>query len=97
MIDLKDYRTNPTKYHKGAADKGAQIDRAAFDMLDTMMKQTLTSIEALRTQRNELTTQIQHASKDQPDQITALKDQVKQIKTELETLEYDYDAMYGDF
>ena len=97
MIDLKDYRINPTKYHKGAADKGAHIDRAAFDTLDTMMKQTLTSIEALRTQRNELTTQIQQASKDQPDQITTLKDQVKQIKTELETLEYDYDAMYGDF
>lgn len=97
MIDLKDYRQNPKKYHKWALEKGHTIDRASFDMLDMKMKTTLWSIEQLRAERNELTGKIQIAQKDQSNDIESLKDRVKQIKTELETLEYEYDAMNGDF
>ena len=63
MINLKDYRANPQKYHQGATDKGHDIDWKQFDALDSETRSLKHQIDECNAQRNELSKQIQTMEK----------------------------------
>ncbi|MBP7848383.1 hypothetical protein KA013_04200 [Patescibacteria group bacterium] len=58
MIDLKEYRTNPQRYIKGATDKGHTIDWAKFDLLDDQVRTLKQKVEELKAQRNTFTEEV---------------------------------------
>lgn len=89
MIDLKDYRKNPEKYHKGAKDKLSQIDWGHFDILDQETREAKLALDEANANRNELTKKIQELQKSGGDFKSVIA-QVQNLKGEISSLEETY-------
>lgn len=89
MIDIKDYRKNPEKYHKGAKDKGSLIDRSQFELLDVQTRDAKFSLDESNAKRNALTKQIQELQKSGGD-FTSVIAEVQTLKQIITRLEEDY-------
>ncbi len=96
MINLKDYREHPEKYHKGAADKGHDIDRKQFDALDTQVRELKFQLDELSAKRNELSKSIQTMEKGS-DAFQKVVAQVQAMKGELTDKETAYEEQYALF
>lgn len=96
MIDLKDYRENPEKYIKGAADKGHTIDWKLFDSLDSEVRGLKFAVDELNGKRNELSKSIQSLDKS-GDEFKSVVTQVQAMKWELAEKEAAYEKAYTQF
>ena len=63
MINLKDYRDNPQRYIKGAADKRVQVDWDRFAQLDEQVRGLKFQLDELNAQRNTLSKEIEEKQK----------------------------------
>ncbi len=87
MIDIKLLRDNPEIFYKSARDRGSDtttIDR--FFELDGEWRENLKSVNELKHRKNILTTKISEAIK-AGNGSDDLKEQVRQLNTEIEKLE----------
>ncbi len=85
MIDLKILRENPELIKDTCARRGMKVDVDAIVSLDQKHRDGIQKAEFLRAERNRL-------SKDCKDNPAA-RDQVKQIKEELSSLEASFEAL----
>ena len=58
MIDLKDLRTNPDKYRRGATDKLVTVDIDALLQFDAELRQAMTRRQELAAEKNRIGKQI---------------------------------------
>lgn len=58
MIDLKDLRSHPDKYRKGAADKRMDVDIDALLAVDAKLRESLAEREQLAAEKNRIGKQI---------------------------------------
>lgn len=99
MINLKDYRQNPAKYHKGAKDKWSTIDREQFDLLDKQTRDAKFALDEANATRNELTKQIQELQQSWGDfksviaQVQTLKEKITALEEVYKTNEEQFTAM----
>ena len=98
MIDLKDLRSHPEKYRKGAADKADNTDIDALLRLDSKYRALLTQQQALVSEKNKIGKQIgqlagQLKKSGEPqrtqleEQMAALQQRPHEIKTEQASLD----------
>jgi len=99
MIDLKEYRTNPQKFIKGAADKGHTIDRASFDKLDEHVRTSKQKVEELKAQRNTFTEEVDALRKaSKPfdhliQKVKGFKEEIQQLDAQIEQSQKEFDAI----
>ncbi len=99
MIDLKEYRTNPGKYHKGAADKGHTIDWELFDQLDERVRTLKQQADELKARRNTFTSEVDELRKAwKPfdhliEKVKWFKDEIQQLDMQLEQNQKEFDAL----
>ncbi len=96
MIDIKDYRKNPGKYHTGAANKWTTIDWELFDQLDEQVKELKQSLEEMLAQRNTLSAQVQVAQKAWED-FFPIVNQVKELKWSIQEAQEALDEKESEF
>lgn len=84
MIDIKILRDNPDKIKLAAEQKGYSIDIERILELDTRRRELKTQSDVLRTERNEISSQMKGGKPS--DELVA---KGKQLKEELATLEAD--------
>ncbi len=99
MIDLKEYRTNPQRYIKGATDKGHTIDWAKFDLLDDQVRTLKQKVEELKAQRNTFTEEVDALRKEGKsfdhliEKVKWFKEEIQQLDAQIEQSQKEFDAM----
>lgn len=96
MIDLKDYRKNPTKYHTWAINKWTEIDWELFDQLDEQVKELKLSLEEMLAQRNTLSAKVQKAQKAWED-FQGFINEVKELKWSIQATQDVLDEKTAEF
>lgn len=84
MLDMKFIRDNVDAVKKGARDKRNSIDIDLLLKLDAEIRPRKTELESLQAERNRLSKEIGKAAADQRD---AMKAQVAEIKSKMESIE----------
>lgn len=92
MLDIQVLRDDPEKVREKSKQKGYDIDVNALLQLDADRRATLTQIEELRAQRNELNSQMkgQKPSEEQIAHGKKLREQVSGLEDALRQLDEEY-------
>lgn len=96
MLDIQFIRENPELVQEKSQQKGYKVDIKQLLELDEQRRTLLTSIEALRAERNELTAAAK-GSKPSPEQIEkgkALKEQIAELEDKFEKIDPDFIKRY---
>ncbi len=96
MIDLKKFRENPEFYWKKAKDKWVEIDISKFVELDNKVRNLKLQIDELNQKKNKLSKEIPQIQKQWWD-ASSMIEEVKNIKKELENIQWEYNISYKEF
>ncbi len=95
MLDISFIRDNAQLVQKAADDKGVSVDISQLLAVDKQRRAALTAHESLLARRNEVSsgTKGGKPTKEQIDEIKALKTDIAKTKQELEDIEAEYDQL----
>jgi seryl-tRNA synthetase len=95
MLDIQFIRENPEEVATKSRQKGYEVNISKLLELDTQRRQLLTSIEDVRSRRNQLAIQFKQGQP-LPEQIEhgkQLKEKLNILENELEPIEIDFDKL----
>jgi len=98
MIDIQRIRDEPDKVQASAANKGYEIDIDHIVKLDRTHRELLRTVEQLRAQRNEISSQMK-GGKPAPDKIAEakeIKDKLVASETKLKPVEAELQELLGE-
>lgn len=101
MIDLADLRNRPDVYQKAADDKSVKVSVKDFLHLDNKRRELITSVNEMRTTKNEVSKNVPRMSgAEKTKAIAAMKElgtTLKEKEGELEAIEQQWTAMQARF
>lgn len=92
MHDLGYFREHPEKFEELARNRGIQIDLAGFRELDLQRRESITTVERLKAERNKASEEIARRKRAGED-ATALLAEMKQVSTQIA----EHDAKAAEF
>jgi seryl-tRNA synthetase len=92
MHDLGYFREHPEKFEELARNRGIQIDVAGFRELDLQRRESITTVERLKAERNKASEEIARRKRAGED-ATALLAEMKQVSTQIA----EHDAKATEF